>query len=117
MEALVPLPLDGSELHRAVGRIREAKSHITDGKYEEAIIKARAALDYVRTRVPHDDVVYQVKPRQRTQAQRWSVLVDDLYSLASGANHDDPVTEGFAWSQDDAVMIVSAVAGLLGRLK
>lgn len=116
-EVLVPLPLDGSELRRAVGRIREAKGHITDGKYEEAVIKARAALDFVRTRVPHDEAAYKVKPRERTQAQRWSVLVDDLYSLASGANHDDPVTDTFTWNRDDAVMIVSAVAGLLGRLK
>jgi hypothetical protein len=66
--------------------------------------------------VPHDDAAHQVKPRERTQAQRWSVLVDDLYSLASGASHDDAVTEHFAWSRDDAVMIVSAVAGLLSRL-
>ena len=114
VEVLVPLPLDGSELHRAVGRIREARGHITDGKYEEAVIKARAALGYVRTLVPHDDVAYKVKSRERTQAQRWSVLIDDLYSLASGANHDDPVTEHFTWSRDDAVMIVSAVAGPLG---
>ncbi|MCU1682920.1 MAG: hypothetical protein JWQ81_3659 [Amycolatopsis sp.] len=116
MEVLVPLPLDGSELRRAVGRIREAKGHITDGKYEEAVIKGRAALDYVREVVPADPSAQKTVAKVRTQAQRWRVLIDDLYSLASGANHDDAVTEDFTWSRDDAVMIVSTVAGLLGRL-
>jgi len=116
MEVLVPLPLDGSELQRAIGRIREAKGHIADGKYEEAVIKARAALDHVREVVPADSAAQQTKARERSQPQRWSVLVDSLYSLASGANHDDEVTANFTWSRDDAVMIVSTVAGLLSRL-
>ncbi|MEV6831186.1 hypothetical protein [Amycolatopsis sp. NPDC051102] len=116
MEVLVPLPLDGSELRKAVSRIREAKGHIVDGKYEEAIIKARSALDYVKEVVPSDSSAPQKKAKERTQAQRWSVLVDSLYSLASGANHDDEVTADFVWSRDDAIMIVAAVAGLLGRL-
>lgn len=116
MEVLVPLPFDGSELRRAVGRIREAKGNITDGKYEEAIIKARLALDYVRQVMPSDPLAAGTKAMQRTQTQRWVMLVGDLHSLASGANHDDPVTEGFTWSRDDAVMIVAAVAGLLLQL-
>lgn len=95
---------------------REAKGHITDGKYEEAVIKARAVRDYVREVVPSDSLARDVKPRDRTQIQRWSVLIDDLYSLASGASHDDAVTQGFRWNRNDAVMLVSAVAGLLGRL-
>lgn len=116
MEVLVPLPFDGSELRRAVSRIREAKGHITDGRYEEAITKARLALDYVRQLVPLDQPPPGTKAKGRTQAQRWRTLIDDLYSLASGASHDDPVTEDFTWSRDDAVMIVAAVAGLLVRL-
>jgi hypothetical protein len=116
MEVLVLLPLDGSELRRAVSRIREAKGHITDGKYEEAVIKARAALDYVRQVVPSDSSAAGTKSRERTQEQRWNILSDNLYSLASGANHDDEVTADFKWNRDDAVMIVAAVAGLLGRL-
>jgi len=115
-EVLVPLPIDGSELRRAVSRIREAKGHITDGKYEEAVIKSRAALDYVREVVPADSSAQKTVAKQRTQAQRWRVLIDDLYSLTSGANHDDEVTKDFVWSRDDAVMIVGTVAGLLGRL-
>jgi hypothetical protein len=114
MEVLVPLPLDGSELRRAVGRIREAKGHITDGEYEEAVVKARAALEYVRQVVPTE--AQNTVARQRTQAQRWRVLIDDLYNLASGASHDDEVTKDFAWSRNDAIMIVGTAAGLLGRL-
>jgi hypothetical protein len=117
LELLVPLPLDGSELRRAVERIREAKGHIMDGKYEEAVIKARGALDYVREAVPADSSASSTKPRERAQAQRWHVLIDDLYSLASGANHDDAVTADFVWTREDAIMILGAVAGLLGRLK
>lgn len=115
-EVLVPLPFDGTELRGAVGRIREAKGHITDGAYEEAVRSARLALDYVLTACPPDSSAHQRKARERTQDQRWSVLVDDIYRLASGANHDDSVTESFTWSRDDAVAIVSAVAGLLARL-
>lgn len=116
MEVLVLLPCDSSELQKAVTRVREAKGHIVDGRYEEAIVKARAALDYVRYVNPADSSAQLTKARQRTQSQRWSVLVDSLYSLASGANHDDEVTKDFMWSRDDAVMVVAAVAGLLGRL-
>lgn len=115
MEVLVPLPFEGSELRRAVERIREAKGHITDGRYEEAITKARLALDYVRQVMPPERPMPSTKPQERTQAQRWWVLVDDLYSLASGASHDDLVTEDFSWSREDAVMIVATVAGLLRR--
>jgi len=85
-----------------------------DGKFEEAVIKARAALEYVREVVPTE--AQNAVARQRTQAQRWRVLIDDLYSLASGASHDDEVTKDFAWSRDDAIMIVGTVAGLLGML-
>lgn len=116
MEVLVPLPLDGSELRLAVNRVREAKGQITDGRYEEAVRSARLALDYVREIVPPDSSAWGTNARERTQPQRWSVFVEDLYRLASGANHDDPVTKSFTWSQDDAIAIVSAVAGLLRRL-
>ncbi|MQA97275.1 MAG: hypothetical protein GEV11_22520 [Streptosporangiales bacterium] len=117
LEVLVPLPLDGSELRQAVERIREAKGHITDGRYEEAVRAARLALDYVKDAIPREDAARAQKypPKQRTQEQRWSVLVDDLYSLASSTHHDDAVTENFAWRRDDALMIVGAVAGLLRR--
>lgn len=85
---------------------------------EEALsrFKARLALDYVRQLVPLDQPSPGTKAKGRTQAQRWRTFIDDLYSLASGASHDDPVTEDFTWSRDDAVMIVAAVAGLLVRL-
>ncbi|MCA1603297.1 MAG: hypothetical protein LC776_17210 [Acidobacteria bacterium] len=70
----------------------------------------------MREVVPPDTPPPGTKPKQRTQAQRWRVFIDNLYSLASGASHDDAVTEDFTWSREDAVAIVGSAAGLLGRL-
>ena len=115
IEVLVPFPHDGSELRQAVTRIRDAKGHITDGRYGEAIRTARLALDYIRD-VQKTDAPSDTKARDRNQAQRWDALINDLYSLANGASHDDVATRDFEWSRADAVMIVASVSALLGRL-
>jgi hypothetical protein len=116
-EVLVPLPFDAGEMRKAADRLRQARTHTADGDYEDAVRTARLALDYVRRTVPHDPKAFSVNPRQRTLEQRWDVLTEALFSVASGANHDDEVTNDFTYSRDDAVMIIAAIAGLLGRLQ
>jgi len=45
------------------------------------------------------------------------VVIDDVFSLLSGAVHDDAgVTENFTWSRADAVALTAAVGGLLRRI-
>lgn len=116
VEVLIPIPLDGSVRRRAAERVREAKSLIADGKHEEAVVKARLALDPVREITKPNVPLQTIKAQDRTQLQRWSIVVESLYSLASGAGHDDAVTEDFTWSRADAVAVLSATAGLLRRL-
>jgi hypothetical protein len=116
-EVLVPLPFDAGEMRQAADRLRQARAHVADGNYEDAVRTARLALDYVRRIVPHDPKVFSVASRQRTLDQRWDVLTEALFSIASGANHDDEVTKDFTYGRDDAVMIIAAIAGLLGRLQ
>jgi hypothetical protein len=54
---------------------------------------------------------------ERDQPERWALMVEDLFSLLSGASHDDPgTTEFFEWSRADAVALVAFASGLLGRL-
>jgi hypothetical protein len=116
-EVLVPLPFDAGETRQAANRLRQARAHVADGNYEDAVRTARLALDYVKRTVPHDPKVFSVTSRRRTLDQRRDVLTEALFSIASGPNHDDEVTKDFIYGRDDAVMVIAAIAGLLGRLQ
>lgn len=56
------------------------------------------------------------KADDRTQEERWAVLVQSAYALFSGAPHDDEgSSEHFTWTRADAVAAVATAAGLLAR--
>ncbi|MFE0363374.1 hypothetical protein [Streptomyces griseoaurantiacus] len=103
----------------AARRLREAKSLIGAGRFEEAVGKARLALDAVREACDTVNVVRNLpSAQQRSQEQRWGMLIQSAYQLFSGAQHDDSgTTEHFTWSRADAIAAVATAAGLLARLE
>jgi hypothetical protein len=102
----------------AAGRLRQARIALRDGDYEKCVTSCRLVLDNLNALLPPTPahVLVKVKPRERDQHQRWSSIFHDLYSLASGAQHDDEVTKSFTWSRTDAQAILATVAGLLARV-
>lgn len=100
-------------------RLREAKDLIRSGNYEEAVGKARLALDAVREACDTVNVVRNLpSAQQRSQEQRCAMLIQSAYQLFSGAQHDDSeTTEHFTWTRADAVAAVATAAGLLARLE
>jgi hypothetical protein len=120
VELLIPITRD-SGFATAAGRLRDARDDVRDGQYEEAIKKARAALEPVKAAHSSGALLSAARaktdPRQRDQPERWAVLIDAAFSLLSGAVHDDSgVTENFTWSRADAVALIATVGGLLRRL-
>jgi hypothetical protein len=103
----------------AARRLREAKQLIRSGNYEEAVGKARLALDAVREACDTVNAARNVpSTQQRFQEQRWAMLIQSAYQLFSGAQHDDSeTTEHFTWTRADAVAAVATAAGLLARLE
>ncbi|QMU67238.1 hypothetical protein [Streptacidiphilus sp. P02-A3a] len=121
VDVLVPITqVEGRAI--AARRIREAQLAIRNGDYEGAVGKARSALDAVRpacnTEVIYNRVMNRgSKAKERTQEERWAVLIQSAYQLFSGAPHDDQgTTEHFTWTRADAVAAVATSAGLLARL-
>lgn len=119
VEILVPLT-SNTEHANAVRRLRNARTLIQDDRVEEALVEARKALEFVRKAGGTLKIVQQAKdksPRDRDLRERWAHLVEDIFSLLSGAAHDDQgTTEHFTWTRADAVALVGSTAGLLGRL-
>jgi hypothetical protein len=103
---------------QAARRLRDARRLLRDGNFEGCVQTCRLALDNLKTLAPPRPVseLKGVNPQSRDQAQRWSVLFHDLYSLTSGANHDDDVTRDFAWSRSDAEAALAMTAALLARV-
>lgn len=120
VELLVPIVKD-PRFNAAAKRLIDVRDHIREGQYEEAVKNDRAALEPVRAAHCSSALLKNARakanPKQRDQAERWAVLIDDLYSLLSGAVHDDAgVTENFTWSRADAAALTAMVGGLLRRL-
>ena len=67
-------------------------------------------------RLPTAGEVFNVKPDERTQEQRWAAIYYSVKSLAHAAHHDDQRTAGFTWTRADAEAVLAATAGLLRRL-
>lgn len=85
---------------RAAKRLREARGALRDKNFEGCIKSCRAVLENIEllvAPVPANQVRSTV-PKSRSQEQRWSALHHDLFSLASGANHDDELTATFEWT-------------------
>ncbi|WP_143271416.1 hypothetical protein [Amycolatopsis echigonensis] len=119
IEILVPLS-SSAEHANAARRLRNARALIQDDRVEEALAETRKALEFVRKAGGTLQIVQQARsksPRDRDLPERWAFLVEDTFSLLSGAAHDDQgTTEHFMWTRADAVALVGSTAGLLGRL-
>lgn len=110
---------EAPSMSRAAKRLREARAALRDGNFEGCITSCRFVLENIallEKPLPVEEVRHAV-PKLRTQQQRWSAMFHDLYSLASGASHDDELTATFEWTRADAEAILAATAGLLARLR
>jgi hypothetical protein len=100
IEILVSLTSDNKHA-TAVRRLRKARELIRHNHLEEALGEARKAVEAIRAEDGTSDTVRQARsktPRDRDQRERWAFLVEDIFSLLSGAAHDDPgTTEHFVW--------------------
>lgn len=109
---------DTPSARRAAERLRDARRLLRDGNFEGCVQTCRSVLDNQKALGAPRPIgeVQAISPRARDQEQRWSALFHDLYSLTSGANHDDDVTRNFAWSRSDAEAALAITAALLGRV-
>lgn len=105
-------------LARAGERLREARAALRDGDALTCIRLCRHVLDNIKLidSPQPADTVRKTAPQVRTEAQRWSAMFHDLYSLASAASHDDEITSAFTWTRTDAQAVLAATAGLFARV-
>lgn len=109
---------DSPSASQAARRLREARRLLRDGNFEACVQTCRSVLDNLKDLAPPASAneLKSAAPASRTQGQRWSALFHDLYSLTSGANHDDEVTRTFTWSRADAQAALAMAAALLARV-
>lgn len=114
---LVPLPLGdpNSQRAKAGARLHAALRAVGDDRPEEAVRQARMALELHQQDTPSVGRPGSVRPRERDLPTRFAVLEEALYSVASGAHHEDEITAKFVYNRADAVAIVGCVAALLQR--
>ena len=104
---------DPPSLVQAAKRLREAREQLREGRPERCVQSCRLVLENLNQLKP--PVKVGKIPKDRSQAERWGALHEDLYSLTSAASHDDPVTKHFSWSRADAEAVLVATAGLVAR--
>jgi hypothetical protein len=116
IDVLVPMP-QSADMASAVARLHEARQLLLDGKYDPALGEARKALEPVRAamRTAYQSAKAKTDARQRSLEERFAMMVEDLFSLLSGAAHDDPVTQNFTYSREDAVTLIASTAGMVKR--
>lgn len=111
---VLPVPLGRSgKLPSAGMRLREALELVNEGHYDSAVTKARKAIDEFGHEPGALRRVAEVKPEERTLAQRLSLLEDSLYSLASAATHGDIATAEVQWTRELALSVIAGVAAWL----
>ncbi|MCX3061548.1 hypothetical protein [Streptomyces beihaiensis] len=119
VEVLVPVTAD-PKLAKAAGRVRQARKLTQAGHAEEGIGETRKALERYRKAYRTWALTKTAAAKDahdRTKEERWALLVEDAFSLLSGAAHDDPgTTDQFEWPDSEAVTLNALVAGLLTRL-
>jgi len=102
VEILIPVT-SNPEHANAARRLRNARTLIQNDCAEEALAEARKALEFVRKAEGTLKIAQQAKdktPRDRDLRERWAYLVEDIFSLLSGAAHDDQgTTEHFKWTR------------------
>ncbi|TXR55761.1 hypothetical protein [Quadrisphaera setariae] len=113
----VPLPLGDPHSTRARAglHLQASMRAISDGRHHEAVREARIALELHGEVSPPASYSKAEAARTRDLPQRFAVLRDSVYAVASGAAHGDEVTESFEYSRSDAMTVVAAVAALMQR--
>lgn len=104
-------------LTQATRRLRQAREHLRDGRWDDCVGACRLVLDNISALrdVPSDARVGAVKPRDRDLELRWAAAFHAVNSIASAAHHDDKTTDDFVWSQPDAEAMLATTAALLRR--
>jgi hypothetical protein len=119
VELLVPLPAN-QEHATAVRRLRKARELMRDDQVEQALGETRKAVESVRAACQTRKLAAIAEKkdlRQRTKDERWALYVEDIFSLLSGAVHDDAdVTEHFTWTRAEADTLIVSTAGMLAQL-
>jgi hypothetical protein len=119
VELLVPLPTN-KQLANSVRRLRKARELMRSDKVEEALGEARKAVEKVRKTYGTGKLAAAAgkkDARQHTKEERWAIYVESVFSLLSGAVHDDEgTTEHFVWTRAEADTLIMSVAGMLARL-
>jgi hypothetical protein len=101
---------------QVVTRLRQARSQLFNGQYENSVATCRLVLDGLNLlfSLPSTGEITK-QTRERSQADRWAMLNHDVHSLLSGAHHDDRVTSAFIWSRTDAEAVLAIVSALAMR--
>jgi hypothetical protein len=117
-EILIPVTSD-PELSVAAERLRTARALIRRGEFGAVAAELRQALDPVRAIYQTPDVhgpALSKAARQRTEAERFAIVVQALYSWLSAYIHDDDESvRGCEMDRPAAIWALAAVAGLLHR--
>jgi hypothetical protein len=102
---------------QAVARLREARSELADGRYESCAATCRLVLESLDLLepVPSAHTVFDKKPPERTQPERWAAIHHDLHSLLSGAHHDGRTTRDFIRTREDAETALVMAGSLAAR--
>ncbi|GGM22669.1 hypothetical protein ACFFX1_10995 [Dactylosporangium sucinum] len=118
VELLVPMP-QAAEHAGAVQRVRKARELLRDNQIDAALGEARKALEPVLAAVRDGGLARTAQDkaaRRRLLDERFAVLVENVFSLLSGAAHDDEITKDFRYSRAEAETLVATTAGLVNRL-
>ncbi|MEV7801940.1 hypothetical protein AB0O28_03210 [Microbispora sp. NPDC088329] len=117
-EVLVPMP-EAADHAAAVRRLQEARRLLRDNQLDAALGEARKALEPVLEAVRAQGLAKgasEKRARERTLNERFAVLVEDVFSLLSGAAHDDEITKDFQFTRAEALALLATTAGLVNRL-
>lgn len=108
---------DAASMTQATSRLRQARAELRDHQWEPCIATCRQVLENLGRLVAVSPArqVFETRPEDRTEEQRWAAIYHDVKGLANAAHHDDETTIGFLWSRADAEAILAATAGLLLR--
>jgi hypothetical protein len=115
VEMAIPFPAEDDPRQEAVTLLRAAQRQLGGGPEEidAAILKVRQALEYIEEHCGWHWPGLSKDKKQRTQDERWAWIRSALDDQASGAVHADAVTKNFAYTRDEAEVLIAMTAALL----
>ncbi|HEV2343435.1 MAG TPA: hypothetical protein VGS97_05025 [Actinocrinis sp.] len=120
IDLMIPI-IDDPELATAAARLNQARDLIRAGHFNVAV-QLRQVLDPVREyydtlNAYKEATAAGVKPKDRTEVQRFAMVVQSTYAWLSSYIHDDEeVIKGLDMDRAEAVQALGNVAGLLYRM-